>query len=79
MLLINTKLDQIKELSEKLHNIKKYGATEEVIEDTLKYLIPKNDFTTIKVDIKERNNTLLFDLNKEQISLSLEKLNKVIF
>lgn len=76
--LLNITEKEIKELSEKLHNIKKYGANKETIEDTLAFLIPHTPKKTIGIDINNEKEPTYFDLNNELVSVSPTALNNMI-
>lgn len=76
MKLINITDNELKILSEKLYNIKKYGVTEETIKDALLYLIP--DKNIIGIDINDKNAPAQFDLNVEKINISITRLTKMI-
>ena len=72
--LINVSKEELKILSEKLNNLKKYGATEETIKDALLCIVPNN----IGIDIKNNKEAAYFDLNEEKICISVNGISQMI-
>jgi len=78
MELLNIEEKYIKDLAEKLNNIKKYGCNKETIEDALSYLIPKNSEKTIGFEINKGLEAIYFEATTEKVKISVKKLINLI-
>lgn len=75
---VNTNIKELKELSEKLHNIKKHGTNKIILCNTMEYLMPQSEQKNIGFEITNGFEPVYFNIAEETVKILPERLNKII-